>query len=940
MLLSMRDKSKFLLRRAEPKPDENFMGFILRLTEFNGYDTPSWIMQESGIGYPSSRCITTTPNQIDLSTLATLTNVELSNLESLRYPVDSLSGSILRKLFYGFPVQQYVIRPNHLKICPQCLCETAYIRRIWELVLVTACPIHGCLLLDKCPNCGKRITWARSEVAVCSCRYDWREYNSDVVAASELQVAQQIYRLCRLRVEDANTGRGDTDQINPLYGIELQHFVAALVFIASQLDGKACKKGARLIDTTGKNFARNKQNAEIHVLLCKAWSVFNNWPDNYFQFLEWRRVHIPSGRSQFGLNRDFVQYKSALYYQLASEQLDFMRTAFEEYLLTRWDGGSVSHLRRINQLLRLRSRYVSRKEAKKLLCLTGEGVDRLIAKGKLKAIVRANKGYRIILIDRSSLESFKSEVENYLNLKQVKKMLGVTKPRVFEMIEYGLLNPLKERVVDLRSDLTFSENEIKSLLATLSGKLSKTAPEAGGTSISFPEALRKLVSVNIGIAQFIQLILEGAILPVGLNTKPGLASLLFSGSQIESYRIKLERIQIGETFSAPEVAKCLGIAVSRTYYLIRKGFLQVHRQEIKGHRGLRINKSTVDLFNSTYVLPAKVAQQLGTSSTRLTNLLIMHGINPVSGPKVDGGAQYVFRKADIEQIDLRLIWQASKHEHIGRLNERNLIGLQQAASLLGTDQNDVLDLIERGILKLHRHLPRSWHKDGNVFLSIFTIEQYKSRTVDYSGLVSASVAAEMLGITVDTLRNTYIPKKLLRAALDRGKPSKCYFRLDDVKALIEARENLKQNSLTTVEAAALCKVSRGTIHDWLAAGLLQPIDGPIADIFIHNLYLRDDIEKLYAEREAFRAKRISERGSSRFGRPCGPNQQPVRNKVIPRIEQLIKQWSIKLKGKPVSGQRLYRQLIKEGYRVGINTIYVCLRELRQQADVDHPNPYP
>jgi hypothetical protein len=100
---------------------------------------------------------------------------------------------------------------------------------------------------------------------------------------------------------------------------------------------------------------------------------------------------------------------------------------------------------------------------------------------------------------------------------------------------------------------------------------------------------------------------------------------------------------------------------------------------------------------------------------------------------------------------------------------------------------------------------------------------------------------------------------------------------------------------------------------------------------VHKLYLRSDVENLYAEREAFKAKRVSEGKSARFGRPAGPNWQPVRKKVGPRIEQLVKKWSVKPKGQPISGQRLRRQLVKEGYRVGINTIYVCLRELRQQT---------
>jgi hypothetical protein len=115
------------------------------------------------------------------------------------------------------------------------------------------------------------------------------------------------------------------------------------------------------------------------------------------------------------------------------------------------------------------------------------------------------------------------------------------------------------------------------------------------------------------------------------------------------------------------------------------------------------------------------------------------------------------------------------------------------------------------------------------------------------------------------------------------------------------------------------------------AGVLYPVSGPDVDGFGLNLYLRSDVEKLHSERDAFKAKRVSDGGTSRFGRPCGPNQKPVRNQVSPRIEQLVKQWSATSEGQPISGGRIHRQLVQEGYRVGINTVYVCLRELRQQA---------
>jgi TniQ len=41
------------------------------------------------------------------------------------------------------------------QVCPDCLAADAvpYFRQVWRLSFVTTCPVHGCLLLDRCPAC-------------------------------------------------------------------------------------------------------------------------------------------------------------------------------------------------------------------------------------------------------------------------------------------------------------------------------------------------------------------------------------------------------------------------------------------------------------------------------------------------------------------------------------------------------------------------------------------------------------------------------------------------------------------------------------------------------------------------------------------------------------------------------------------------------------------
>lgn len=48
------------------------------------------------------------------------------------------------------------------QVCPDCLAEAPYLRRTWRLGFVHSCPLHGRLLLDRCPSCGAPIQPAAS----------------------------------------------------------------------------------------------------------------------------------------------------------------------------------------------------------------------------------------------------------------------------------------------------------------------------------------------------------------------------------------------------------------------------------------------------------------------------------------------------------------------------------------------------------------------------------------------------------------------------------------------------------------------------------------------------------------------------------------------------------------------------------------------------------
>src|SRR6266851_2141032 len=76
-----------LLLRPKPDKGESFIGYLVRLTELNGYDTPSWILSLCGIDYMELQWkFTFVFSYSDkLENFAELTENPLSDLTSLLY---------------------------------------------------------------------------------------------------------------------------------------------------------------------------------------------------------------------------------------------------------------------------------------------------------------------------------------------------------------------------------------------------------------------------------------------------------------------------------------------------------------------------------------------------------------------------------------------------------------------------------------------------------------------------------------------------------------------------------------------------------------------------------------------------------------------------------------------------------------------------------------
>jgi TniQ protein len=464
-----------LLITLKPERDESFISYLVRLTEANWYDTPSWIFSLSGIDYMELQWKFTFvfSRSKRLENLAKLTGSTLADLSSLLYlprkRVHS-SQSDHEYNFYGAFLNRSVIRPHCPKVCPKCLAESGYSLRIWDCSLVTACSIHECVLLDTCPDCKRLIKCVGNKLCACPCGCDWREINSTVLPREQLTVSRRIYQLCGVIPGEQSLPESE----NPLQNLGLRDFIRVIVFMAG-LFGK-------LAWATGRPSRSIKlRNKELHTLFTKAHNVFETWPLNFHQFLRVqskgkKRLSPNNGELDTALKREFGSFYERLYEDLREPQFDFIREAFADFLTNRVR--SQSELGTTYVTSRGSDSYISVAQARRLLKITHRATFDLIKAGEIDFVIR-NQGTALrYLVRRSEVENVKDKFDQAISSRTLAKQLGVDCKDIRQLAKTGHLKVKPRRATDGYHTIKFAPDAAEKLLKTV-----RCLPVRSNTSI-------------------------------------------------------------------------------------------------------------------------------------------------------------------------------------------------------------------------------------------------------------------------------------------------------------------------------------------------------------------------------------------------------------------------------------------------------------------------
>lgn len=260
------------MRTPPPYSDESLAGYLIRLAQRNYYPSPYWLLHLVGL---KGRVRIYFPVNLDPpSPLSQLIKIKESQLRAMAY------GAFFQS--YHQELLIYPVIHCGRKLCPLCLSESVYCRKLWDCELIKTCPFHQCFLVDQCPQCEQKILWSRGGVTQCSCGFDFRSYRPQAASSYQVNLALYLFAiegdtLCRTRLEKIYGVN------NPIFELNLRQFSFFSRFLGDYLPSYLQECGRK------SSIRCSEYNSQLQSLSAEelACHLFSKWRYNFQRIFDW-----------------------------------------------------------------------------------------------------------------------------------------------------------------------------------------------------------------------------------------------------------------------------------------------------------------------------------------------------------------------------------------------------------------------------------------------------------------------------------------------------------------------------------------------------------------------------------------------------------------------------------------------------------------------------
>lgn len=405
-----------LLIRISVKKNESFHSYIGRIAEAN-FISAKKLYIFLGLTYERTSYITYhLVNKEDVFKLSNLTGLPLAKIIKIcnRFGDYTLEDGLNHPLS--------VIQRNKVKVCPACFRDDPYLRKYWNLAPITVCPIHHCLLVDKCSSCMNNISMNRMDFKQCNCGFEFVNLPELVISENESLFSNFFYS----KLHKNNVKYKHIE--SPLLNLNIYELVELILGIINifDLDREPYDRKKYLSSKT--------QNTSIHKLMNIFKNIFENWPENFRNYM--RSINTEKERKSPKDNRINSILKSLntpTYDFITNEITDIYRKPLIKRNRSQTNSSK-------NNILKLRSdpEWISVRETRKMLGgISVRTIYRLISRNKLDCTTEHIGKRKFTLIKRSSIESFIRS--DFISMEDTMQLLNLSYSNSVMLFNHGLI---------------------------------------------------------------------------------------------------------------------------------------------------------------------------------------------------------------------------------------------------------------------------------------------------------------------------------------------------------------------------------------------------------------------------------------------------------------------------------------------------------------------
>jgi hypothetical protein len=372
-----------------------------------------------------------------------------------------------------------------------------------------------------------------------------------------------------------------------------------------------------------------------------AAQILMHWPSGFHALLA--EIQAKSATS-FSLARTFGRLYRWLYVDLVGSEFDFLREGFEAYLREHWWGLVCRRNQRVSASVGRQRMTIQ--EAAKHSGSSPSHIKQLHLAGVIEATtVEHASGRHSWSLPRTSMNDLANLASDGMTLKAAANFLALPKHRIRELINAGLVRP--RLVAGCHGSVWhLSRHELERLgHAEIDHDASPRQSPSHECSVPLAQVLKAWRLPPGSFPCLIAALSSGEVrLDEDVQRDAPLGKWHVPVQPVKVWLSQWKAHQLG-VMSVTAAARAMGIKEQTAYDLVRAGLLQTHAPGNGTARA--VTAEEIRRFQERYVAATEVSRALGMSPKAL---LATTAAQPITGPVVDGGRQYFFKRSDVAYL--------------------------------------------------------------------------------------------------------------------------------------------------------------------------------------------------------------------------------------------------------------------------------------------------